>query len=104
MGKRLTLSRAPIYLTCLVFSRPRKRFRAKQGGNPMKSDKLRPIPTEFTEMLGCDFPIIAGPMFLVSNTTLTSIVSQAGAVGGMPSLNWRTTAEFRAAVREVKSR
>jgi nitronate monooxygenase len=43
-------------------------------------------------------------MFLVSNVNLVSAVSAAGAVGGMPSLNWKTTAEFKKAVRSVKSR
>lgn len=41
-------------------------------------------------------------MFLVSDPTLVSAVSEAGAIGAMPSLNWRTTEEFRAAIREVK--
>jgi nitronate monooxygenase len=63
-----------------------------------------PISTLFTQLLGCDYPIIAGPMFLVSNTELVSAVSQAGGVGGMPSLNWRTTEEFRKAVQAVKAK
>lgn len=64
----------------------------------------KPIKTPFTEMFGCSSPLIAGPMFLVSDEYLVSAVSQAGAVGGMPSLNWRTSDEFRTAVRAVKSR
>jgi nitronate monooxygenase len=56
-----------------------------------------------TQSLGIQYPIIAGPMFLVSDENLVSEVSKAGAIGGMPSLNWRTTEEFRAAVRKVKS-
>lgn len=60
------------------------------------------LRTSFTELLGCSYPIIAGPMFLVSDEKLVSAVSNAGALGGMPSLNWRTTDEFRAAVRKVK--
>ncbi|MEO7162795.1 MAG: nitronate monooxygenase, partial [Bdellovibrionia bacterium] len=69
----------------------------------MITSKLRPIQTSFTQLLGCDFPIIAGPMFLVSNEKLVAAVSEAGGVGGMPSLNWRSTEEFRNAVRKVKS-
>lgn len=64
----------------------------------------RPIQTDLTRLLGCDFPIIAGPMFLVSYEDLVSNVSNAGAIGGMPSLNWRTADAFREAVRKVKSR
>ncbi len=61
------------------------------------------IPTPFTDLFGCSYPLIAGPMFLVSNTALVIAVSESGAVGGMPSLNWKTTESFRDAVREVKA-
>jgi nitronate monooxygenase len=69
----------------------------------IKSDS-RTIPTDFTRLLGCSFPIIAGPMFLVSDPDLVSAVSEAGGIGAMPSLNWRSTAEFHQAIKEVKSR
>jgi nitronate monooxygenase len=65
---------------------------------------LKPIETPFTRLFGCKFPIIAGPMFLVSDENLVSAVSNAGALGGMPSLNWRTTEKFREAVRAVKAK
>jgi len=60
------------------------------------------LRTTFTELVGCQYPIIAGPMFLVSDEGLVSAVCNSGAVGGMPSLNWRSTEEFRQAVRKVK--
>jgi nitronate monooxygenase len=41
-------------------------------------------------------------MFLVSDEKLVSAVSEAGGLGGMPSLNWRTSDQFREAVRGVK--
>lgn len=63
-----------------------------------------PIQTSFTELLNCSYPIIAGPMFLVSNVELVTAVSRAGALGGMPSLNWRSTDEFRRAVQMVKAK
>jgi nitronate monooxygenase len=63
----------------------------------------KPLSTAFTKLLGCEFPIIAGPMFLVSDEALVAAVSNAGGVGGMPSLNWRSTEEFRVAVRKVKT-
>lgn len=66
----------------------------------MNADK---ISTDFTRLIGIDYPLIAGPMFLVSDETLVSEVSNAGALGGMPSLNWRTTEEFRQAVQTVKA-
>jgi nitronate monooxygenase len=62
------------------------------------------MKTSFTELLGCRYPIIAGPMFLVSDENLVSAVSEAGGVGAMPSLNWRSTEEFRKAVQAVKAK
>src|SRR5579885_2155328 len=62
------------------------------------------IQTPFTELMGCRYPIIAGPMFLVSDENLVVAVGEAGGLGGMPSLNWRTTDLFRKAVQNVKSR
>ncbi len=41
-------------------------------------------------------------MFLVSNAELVSAVSSAGGVGATPSLNWRTTAEFRDQIQKIK--
>ncbi len=60
--------------------------------------------TPFTQLLSCTYPIIAGPMFLVSDENLVCAVSEGGGIGGMPSLNWRKTEEFREAVRNVKKR
>lgn len=65
------------------------------------TDKLPRIATRFTEMMGCDFPIIAAPMFLVSNEALVSAASNAGAVGATPSLNWRTTDQFNGALGQI---
>lgn len=62
----------------------------------------KPLRTAFTDLVGCRYPVIAGPMFLVSDENLVSAVSNGGGVGGMPSLNWRSTEEFRAVVRKVK--
>ncbi len=62
------------------------------------------IPTSFTKMLGCRYPVIAGPMFLVSHEDLVVAVSEAGGVGGTPSLNWRSTEAFHKAVKDIKSR
>lgn len=65
--------------------------------------KKSSLETSFTRAIGSTYPIIAGPMFLVSDEKLVSAVSNAGAVGAMPSLNWRKAEEFRAAIRKVKS-
>lgn len=65
---------------------------------------IKPISTPLTQLLGLEYPIIAGPMFLVSDENLVSAVSEAGGLGAMPSLNWRTSAEFQQAVKKVKER
>lgn len=41
-------------------------------------------------------------MFLVSNEALVSAVSNAGAVGATPALNWKTTAAFRDALKTIR--
>ena len=60
------------------------------------------ISTPLTEMLGIDYPIIAAPMFLVSNVAMTIEAIRAGATGAIPALNYRTDKEFRAALTEIK--
>jgi nitronate monooxygenase len=65
---------------------------------------LSPISTDITRLLGIRYPIIAGPMFLVSDPELVAAVSNAGGLGAMPSLNWRTSEEFEAAIRTLKQK
>ncbi len=65
------------------------------------NDDLAPIKTAFTDLIGCDYPIIAAPMFLVSNVPMLVTASNAGAVGGAPSLNWRTAEEFEIALTQI---
>jgi len=48
------------------------------------------------QRLGVRYPIVAAPMFLVSNAPLLEAVGRAGAIGGVPSLNFRTHEQFRA--------
>jgi nitronate monooxygenase len=43
-------------------------------------------------------------MFLVSDPDLVTAVSEAGGLGRMPALNWRSTREFQKTVQEVKRR
>jgi nitronate monooxygenase len=62
------------------------------------------LSTPFTQLLGIQYPIIAGPMFLVSDENLVAAVSEAGALGATPSLNWRTTEQFQAAVQGIKAK
>ncbi len=62
------------------------------------------ISTPITDMLGIRYPIVAAPMFLVSNVDLVVAAAEAGIMAAFPSLNYRPVEEFRKAVREIKTR
>ena len=53
------------------------------------------METAITRMLGIRYPIVAAPMFLVSNAPLLQAVAEAGGIGVLPSLNFRTHQAFR---------
>ena len=53
------------------------------------------MKTRVTEALGIRYPIVAAPMFLVSNAPLLQAVAEAGGIGVIPSLNFRTHQAFR---------
>ncbi|MEB3328858.1 MAG: nitronate monooxygenase [Candidatus Sericytochromatia bacterium] len=55
-------------------------------------------------MLDIRHPIIAAPMFLVSNPGMVVAVGEAGGLGTMPALNARTTEALREAIRAVRAR
>ena len=63
-----------------------------------------PIKTPFSDLVGSDYPIVAAPMFLVSNEDLVISTSEAGGIGGVPSLNWRTVEEFDKALSAISSK
>ncbi len=60
------------------------------------------IQTALTRMLGIDYPIIAAPMFLISDAGLTTAVCRAGATGAMPALNFRPVAALREEIQKIK--
>lgn len=62
------------------------------------------IETDFTKMMGCRLPIIAAPMFLVSNVEMVVKVSEAGGVGSFPALNYRPIEQYREALIEIRKR
>ncbi|MDG0816394.1 NAD(P)H-dependent flavin oxidoreductase [Bdellovibrio svalbardensis] len=64
---------------------------------------LKKINTPFTEMMNIDFPIIAAPMFLVSNEELVSQASEAGGIGTFPALNYRPIEKYAEALKKIKS-
>ncbi len=60
--------------------------------------------TDFTELLGIKIPIIAAPMFLVSNEDIVVSASECGGIGTFPSLNYRPASEFKNALSSIKKR
>ncbi|MFS4460062.1 NAD(P)H-dependent flavin oxidoreductase [Bdellovibrio sp. HCB2-146] len=65
---------------------------------------LKRIRTPFSELMKVDFPIIAAPMFLVSNTDIVTEASEAGGIGTFPALNYRPIEKYAEALKEIRSR
>ncbi len=61
------------------------------------------VQTWLTREFGLKTPIIMAPMFLVSNASMLIEAYKAGIMGCVPSLNYRTPDELRAAMREIKA-
>ncbi len=55
------------------------------------------------KLLGIDYPVIVAPMFLISNTKMIKAALENGITAAFPALNYRTDAELRAAIQEIKS-
>lgn len=51
--------------------------------------------TPLSARLGLKYPIVAAPMFLISNREMIVAAANAGILGAMPSLNARTHEKFR---------
>jgi nitronate monooxygenase len=60
------------------------------------------INTWLTETFNVKYPIILAPMFLVSNKEMMIASAEAGILGCVPALNWRTPDEFDKAMGEMK--
>jgi nitronate monooxygenase len=61
------------------------------------------LKTRITELLGIEYPILAGPMAYMSGPELVSAVSNAGGLGIMASLTYQTIDELREAIKKTKS-
>jgi nitronate monooxygenase len=62
------------------------------------------IETAFTKLMGIQYPIIAAPMFLVSNEDLVVAASEAGGIGTFPTLNYRPAEKYQEALLAMKKR
>ncbi len=60
--------------------------------------------TPLADKLGIEFPVIAAPMFLISNREMIVAAAEAGIIGAMPSLNARTVEKFEEDLRFIKER
>lgn len=60
------------------------------------------IATDITTMIGIRYPIIAAPMFLVSNIAMMEAVGKAGGLGCMPSLNCREIDDLHRVLTDLK--
>ena len=59
--------------------------------------------TRVTEILGIEYPILAGPMAYLSTPELVAAVSNAGGLGIMPLLSYPTIDKVREAIRKTFS-
>lgn len=62
------------------------------------------METTFAKNLGIKYPVIMAPMFLVSNTAMIIAALESGITAAFPALNYRTDAELRVAIAEIKSK
>lgn len=62
------------------------------------------IKTKLTELLNLQYPIIGAPMFLVSNEDMVCEISEAGAIGTFPSLNYRPIENYELALQNIRKR
>lgn len=55
-------------------------------------------------MMKIDLPIIAAPMFLVSNEDIVVAASEGGALGAFPALNYRPVEKYAEALANIRRR
>ena len=62
------------------------------------------LSTPLSRALGLKYPIVAAPMFLLSNKEMLLACAQAGILGAMPSLNARTPEALRADLEWLRAK
>lgn len=65
---------------------------------------MNALSTQFTKLFGIRVPIIAAPMFLVSNEDIVVEASESGGIGTFPALNYRPIEKYREALASIKGR
>lgn len=54
------------------------------------------------KLLGIQYPVLVAPMFLISNSKMIVAALDNGVTAAFPALNYRTDAELRKAISEIK--
>jgi nitronate monooxygenase len=62
------------------------------------------LTTPLSKKLGLKHPLVAAPMFLISNREMIVACAEAGILGSMPSLNARTPERFREDLAWIRAR
>ena len=62
------------------------------------------LSTPLARSLGLKWPIVAAPMFLISNKEMLVACVEAGILGCMPTLNARTSSQLKADLEWVRAR
>ena len=60
--------------------------------------------TPLSKRLGLKYPLVAAPMFIISNKEMLVACAEAGILGAMPSLNARTIEGFEADLAWIRER
>jgi len=60
--------------------------------------------TELSRRIGLTYPIVAAPMFLISNKEMIVAAAEAGILGTMPSLNARTPEQLEEDLRWIRDK
>ncbi len=65
---------------------------------------MNSFSTPLSARLGLRYPLVAAPMFIISNKEMVVACAQAGILGSMPSLNCRTIEAFEEDLRWIRSK
>ena len=65
---------------------------------------MNDFSTPLSSRLGLRYPLVAAPMFIISNKEMIVAAAEAGILGAMPSLNARTDAAFEADLAWIRQR
>ncbi len=71
----------------------------------MSDDKsIQPFSTPLSRKLGLRYPLVAAPMFLISNKEMLLACAEAGILGTMPTINARSSELLRADLEWLRSK